>query len=112
MTDLTKAQRLVLEFVQAEQQAGRSAPTLREIAERFGFAGHRAAAVHLAALKRKGFIESDAGKARSLRVTSPLQKLRGRIMDIPLLSRRRKAACRWMWQALDSSRRATRSPCA
>ena len=44
----------------------------------------RVAAVHLAALKRKGFIESDAGKARSLRITSPLQKLRGRIMDIPL----------------------------
>jgi repressor LexA len=38
----------------------------------------------LEALKRKGFIESDPGKARSLRVTSPLAKLRSRIMDIPL----------------------------
>ncbi len=84
MTDPTKAQRRVLDFIQSELHAGRSAPTLREIAERFGCAGHRAVAVHLAALKRKGFIESDAGKARSLRVTSPLQKLCGRVMDIPL----------------------------
>jgi repressor LexA len=84
MTEPTKAQRLVLEFIQAEQQAGRPVPTLREIAERFGFAGHRAAAAHLEALKRKGFIESDPGKARSLRVISPLAKLRSRLVDIPL----------------------------
>jgi repressor LexA len=84
MIELTKAQRRVLEFIQVELQAGRPAPTLREIAGRFGFAGHRAAAAHLDALKRKGFVESNAGKARSLRVISPLAKLRGRIVDIPL----------------------------
>lgn len=85
MTGLTKAQKRVLDFVQAEQAAGRAMPTLREIAAKFGFASHRGAAIHLQALQRKGFIESDPGKARSLRVTSPLQKLRHRIMDIPLL---------------------------
>ncbi len=84
MTEPTKAQRRVLEFIQAEQQAGRPVPTLREIARRFGFAGHPAAAAHLDALKRKGFIQSDAGKSRSLRITSPLARLRERIMDIPL----------------------------
>ena len=84
MSGLTKAQRRVLDFIQGENDAGRPIPTLREIAARFGFAGHRAAACHLEALKRKGFIESDAGKARSLCVTSPLQKLRSRIVDIPL----------------------------
>jgi repressor LexA len=57
---------------------------LREIAAQFGFRSHRAAACHLEALKRKGFIESEPGKARSLRVTSPLAKLRSRILDIPL----------------------------
>lgn len=85
MIELTKAQKRVLDFVQAEQTAGRAMPTLREIAAKFGFASHRGAAIHLQALRRKGFIESDPGKARSLRVTSPLQKLRHRIMDIPLL---------------------------
>jgi hypothetical protein len=38
----------------------------------------------LDALKRKGFIECDAGRARFLRVISPLRKLPRRIMDIPL----------------------------
>lgn len=59
-------------------------PTLREIAAYFRFKSSRAAADHLDALKRKGFVESDSGKARSLRVTSPLAKLRSRIVDIPL----------------------------
>lgn len=84
MTGLTPAQQRVLDFIQTEVQAGRPNPTLREIARRFGFRSHRAAACHLEALKRKGFIESEHGKARSLRLTSPLAKLRHYIMDIPL----------------------------
>jgi repressor LexA len=84
MIELTPAQKRVLDFIQSEILTGRPIPTLREIAARFGFRGHRAAACHLEALKRKGFIESEAGKARTLRVTSPLAKLRSRIMDIPL----------------------------
>ena len=71
-------------FIEAEAQAGRPAPTLREIARRFGFRSHRAAACHLDALKRKGLLESEPGKARSLRITSPLAKLRRQIMDVPL----------------------------
>ena len=84
MTELTRAQQRVLDFIQAEVHAGRAIPTLREIADRFGFRSHRAAACHLEALRRKGVIESERGKARSLRVTSPLAKLRSRIVDIPL----------------------------
>jgi repressor LexA len=84
MTGLTKRQRQVLDFVQSVQRAGDSPPTLREIAAHFGFKSSRAAADHLDALKRKGFLESEPGKARALRVTSPLAKLRSRIVDIPL----------------------------
>ena len=84
MTELTRAQQRVLDFIQAEVHAGRSIPTLREIAGRFGFRSHRAAACHLEAIKRKGHLESEPGKARSLRVTSPLARLRSRIRDIPL----------------------------
>jgi repressor LexA len=84
MTEPTKAQQRVLDFIRGEVHAGRPVPTLREIAGRFGFRSHRAAACHLEALKRKGFLESESGKARSLRVTSPWAKFRGRVMDIPL----------------------------
>ncbi|HEV2435867.1 MAG TPA: transcriptional repressor LexA [Verrucomicrobiae bacterium] len=84
MIDLTKRQRQILDFVLSAHRAGESVPTLREIAAHFGFNSTRAAADHLDALKRKGFIESEPGKARALRVTSPLTKLRSRIVDIPL----------------------------
>lgn len=84
MTGLTKAQRRVLDFIEGELQASRPPPTQREISARFGFSSPRAAACHLEALKRKGFIEYEPTKARSLRVTSPLARLRGRVMDIPL----------------------------
>jgi repressor LexA len=84
MDEPTRAQQRLLDFIQAQEQAGRATPTLREIAERFGFRSHRAAACHLEALKRKGFIESEPGKARSIRLTSPLTKFRNRVVDIPL----------------------------
>lgn len=84
MIELTKRQRQVLEFVQASQREAGVMPTLREIAAHFGFRSSRAAADHLDALKRKGFIQSAPGKARALRVTSPLAKLRRHIADIPL----------------------------
>jgi repressor LexA len=84
MNSLTRAQRRVLEFIQNEIRADRPAPTHREIARHFGFRSIRAAACHLEALKRKGFIAAEPGKARSLRVTSTLAKLRHRVADIPL----------------------------
>jgi repressor LexA len=84
MVELTPAQKRVLDFILLETHAGRPIPTLREMAARFGFRSHRAAACHLEALRRKGFVESAAGKARSVRVISPFAKLRSRIVDIPL----------------------------
>jgi repressor LexA len=39
---------------------------------------------HLRLLRQKDFLKSEPGKARSLRVISPLAKLRSRIVDIPL----------------------------
>jgi repressor LexA len=82
--ELTKKQRQVLDFILSFQQTAGTSPTVREIGAHFGFKSPRAASDHLDALKRKGALESDSGKARTLRVTSPLQKLRSRIADIPL----------------------------
>jgi repressor LexA len=84
INELTKRQRQILDFIQSVQLAGEASPTLREISARFGFKSSKAAADHVAALKRKGFVASEAGKARSLRVVSPLAKLRQQIVDIPL----------------------------
>ncbi len=84
MTGLTKAQKRVLDFIESELQAARPGPTVREIAARFGFRSPRAAACHLAALRKKGVIMSVPGKARSLRLVTPLASLRNRVVDIPL----------------------------
>lgn len=84
MTSLTKRQREIFDFIIGEIDAGRPVPTLREITQQFGFRAHRAAACHLAAIKAKGFIQWQPGKSRSLRSITPLQRLRSRIMDIPV----------------------------
>lgn len=84
MVGLTKRQRQILDFVISTQRVWEPVPTLREIAKYFGFKSTRAAADHIDALKRKGYLESEPGKARSLRVISPIAKLRNRIVDIPL----------------------------
>ena len=84
MAELSPARKRVLDFIQTEIHTGRPIPTLREIAAGLGFRGHRAAAFHLDALKRDGFIESESGKARSIRVISRLAKFRSCIADIPL----------------------------
>jgi repressor LexA len=84
MAPLTPSQQRIMDFVQTEANAGRATPTLREISDRFRLGGHRAAAYHLQALKRKGFIQSESGKARSIRLTSPGGRLRSRIVDIPI----------------------------
>lgn len=81
---LTTKQARVLEFIQRHQQAGESAPSLREIAAHFGFRSPRAASCHLEALKRKGYLENDPAKARSWRLLTPLAQLRQRVVDIPL----------------------------
>ena len=84
MLQLTRRQQQVFAFVQSVIQAGRPPPTLREIAAHFGFSSTRAAADHLAVLKRKGCLDNEPRRARSLRVVSPLQDLRKRVADIPL----------------------------
>lgn len=84
MDGLTKRQQQILDFVQAEADAGRPMPTLREISQRFGFRAHRAAACHLAAIKQKGFIQWEPGKAQSLRPKPPPHGPRSRVVNIPI----------------------------
>lgn len=84
MASLTRKQQQVLDFIQKRQQAQGQTPTFQEIADQFGFQSLNSVTSHLRLLRQKGFLEAEAGKARALRVTSPLAKLRSRIVDIPL----------------------------
>ena len=84
MEELTEIQRRVFDYIADTLANGRSSPTPREISGKFGWSSKRAAECHVEALVRKGWLTSQPGKARSLRASSPLAKLRNRIVDIPL----------------------------
>jgi repressor LexA len=84
MEELTAVQREVFEFVQEKLTNGESAPTTREIASHFGWAAKRAAECHVEALIRKGFLENEPGKARSLRLKSWAQTAARQVFNIPI----------------------------
>lgn len=66
MDNLTVPQQKTLDFLREEARAGRPMPTHREIAAYFGYKSHHAAACIIRALKKKGVLEYQKGKARSL----------------------------------------------
>jgi len=84
MTELTRKQQQIVDFIQKWQRTHGTTPTYQEIADQFGFRSLNSVTEHVRLVRRKGFLESEPGKARALRVTTPLSKLRSRIVDIPL----------------------------
>ena len=84
MNELTDIQRRVLDFVRGKVVAGRPTPTPREVAAEFGWSSKRAAECHIEALIRKGWLASEPGKARSLRLVDVAQVVRRVVVEIPL----------------------------
>jgi len=84
MDELTQKQKQILDFIQKRQRTDGTTPTYQEIAERFAFKSLNSVTEHVRLLRQKGFLESEPGKARSLRITSPLTRLQSRIVNIPL----------------------------
>ena len=84
MNEPTRRQQQILDFILKWQRMEGTTPTCQEIADEFGFSSPNSVTQHLRLLRQKGCLESDPGKARTLRVTSPLAKLRNRVVDIPL----------------------------
>ena len=84
MKTLTRKQQQLLDFIQKWQQTEGATPTYQEIADQFGFRSVNSVTGHVRLLRQKGHLAFEPGKARSLRVTSPLARLRSRIMDIPV----------------------------
>ena len=84
MPELTKRQRQIVDFIDRHQHKTGAAPTLREIADEFGFRSVTTVADHLRLIRQKGALTGEPGQARSLRVVSPLHAFRKRIVDIPV----------------------------
>jgi len=83
MDELTEIQRRVFDFVRDKLVAGRPAPTAREVAAQFGWNSKRAAECHIEAIIRKGWLASEPGKARSLRLKDMAQAVRRAVVEIP-----------------------------
>lgn len=84
MTELTTIQRKVFEFVKTRLLTGQSAPSHREISDKFGWSSTRAAACHIDAIVEKGFLRSEKGQARSLRLSRSEEPPRYAVTEIPL----------------------------
>jgi repressor LexA len=66
MTYLTERQRDVLAFIRRKIEQDRCAPTLQEIADRFGFASTASAQKHVGLLEKKGFVRREKHQKRGL----------------------------------------------
>ena len=83
MDERTEIQRSVFDFIRDTLVAGLPAPTRREVAAEFGWSSKRAAECHIEALIRKGWLASEPGKARSLRLPDGAEVIRRAIFEIP-----------------------------
>jgi repressor LexA len=84
MTPLTDRQQQVLNFIQTHQQQKGVIPTLREIATHFAFRSMTAAVDHVRVLQRKGYLDHEPRRARSLRVLAGIRSLGRPFARIPL----------------------------
>ena len=70
---LTATQDKVLAFVEQASALSGPPPTIKEIAQHFGWSSTSTAQQHLAALQKKGRLARTPKSPRSLRVTGPLR---------------------------------------
>lgn len=84
MTELTAIQRKVFDLVKTRLLSGQSAPSHREICDKFGWSSTRAAACHIDAIIEKGFLKAEKGQARSLRLPRSQEPIRHVVTEIPL----------------------------
>jgi repressor LexA len=82
---LTPKQAKILEFLQNFRREGGTAPTYREIAKHFGFKSTKAAADHVHALERKGYVRRHGGRSRGIEVLSPDRTFTNAAIAVPIL---------------------------
>lgn len=84
MKELTQRQRQIVDFIDRRQRDTGGAPSFQEIARHFGFRSLTTVAEHLRLIRQKGALTAEPGRARALRVVSPLQAWRKPVADIPI----------------------------
>ena len=84
MNGISKGQGRVLDVLERCYLDGHPVPSVREIATELGISSTRAIIDHLIALEKKGVIERDAGKSRSIRLTNPPIREDAATVSIPV----------------------------
>lgn len=84
-TTLTHKQKSILEFINTYLQAEGRPPTLKEIAQHFGYASDNSVRTHLRLIHKKGFLTKEPYKARGLRTIEFLKISSLNAIKIPLL---------------------------
>lgn len=85
---LTDRQTQVLQYIVDVLERHGAPPTVREIADRFGFASPGSVQRHLSALERKGFLTRRKGRARGIELNrDKVRRVLGLDDGIPLVGR-------------------------
>ena len=86
--NLTPRQKQILKFILDHTERFGSSPTLREIADHFGFSGPASVRPHLQALEKKGFIRRHEHRARGIElVWEKVKEIFWQRVGIPLVGR-------------------------
>lgn len=67
-SELTERQADILNWIALHAQQNGYPPTMREIGDQFGISSLNGVRDHLKALQRKGYIDRDAGKSRTIQI--------------------------------------------
>ena len=82
---LTKRQSEVFDFLCEFNKNQKMSPTYREIANHFGFKSAKAAADHIRALEKKGFIYRHGRRSRGIEIIFPLEQTSSSTISVPIL---------------------------
>lgn len=96
---LTKRQKQILDFIELSFEQHGFGPTLREIADEFGFASVNGAVGHVKALANKGFLVRNAFKMRAIELSD---EYLGQTQGLPVAGR---VAAGMMTEAVEQNER-------
>ncbi|MDZ7665097.1 MAG: transcriptional repressor LexA [Desulfotignum sp.] len=82
---LTKRQSEIFHFLCEFMENEKMSPTYREIADHFGFKSTKAAADHILALEKKGFISRHGRRSRGIERILPLAQKPSNTISVPIM---------------------------
>jgi repressor LexA len=83
--NLTARQAEVLDFLHEFQRKEKIVPTYREIADKFGFKSTKAAADHVYALEKKGYLRRHSGRSRGIELLTIEPLSAPQAIGVPIL---------------------------